>query len=175
MSTCSERKPLSLMFREEETLNYSEVNSDGDYYICVGSNTDLREKCRAVAEAFGGIADCIENALWELLDWLNAYETLTIGEVREEGWYTPAHYCYSDPAAAYDSEGGITEAVVDTDTEDQLLETLRTAITEAINGMEADEVVPHVVAETLRICEPTISRWYTEGILEFDGDDIHED
>lgn len=177
MSSTSETMTLNIKVDSVETKAYSKYR-DYSYYIIIGNCTALRERCRAVAEAFGGNANVVESALVSLLDWMSNDDAYKGGKVYEDGWYEPPHFCYSDPAAACDSDGGITEAKVDTDNFDDLCETFVTAITEAIKGMDDDTDNDWVTAEeadTLRVCKHSIAAWLADEVLKFDGKDIHEE
>lgn len=173
MSSTSETLTLNVkVVGSVETESYTAYIGD-NYYIKIGNCTALRERCRAVAEAFGGNANVVESALVALLDWMYDDEPYEVGTVHEEGWTEPPHYCYSDPAAAYDGDGGIYEATVDTDYFEDLVETFDIALTEAIKGIE--NALTAEEADTLQVCKPYIAEWLADEVLQFDGSDIHED
>lgn len=174
-----EMKTLSLKFtyNEVEYGAYSTYEY-GDYFLVLGNCTALRERCRAVAEANGGDADHVESMLRSLMEWLFDNDYMDVGSVLEEGWYTPAYYCHSDPAAACDSDGGIAEATVLAGSRHDLYPLFQGTVHTAIEGMVSDvdnEWLTAEAASTLRICENQIAEWMTAVVLSFNGRDIHEE
>ena len=106
MSTTTETQRLYYGFSKDELAYPSRIDRDrwDNYVITISNGTELREHCRAIAEAENANADCIEHALGELFSWLSDGDHEEVGTVEEEGWYEPPRYNYADPAAACDAD-----------------------------------------------------------------------
>lgn len=177
-TTTTDTQRLYYGFSKDELAYPSRIDRDrwDNYVITISNGTELREHCRAIAEAEHANADRIEHALGELFSWLGDGDHEEVGTVEEEGWYEPPHYNYADPSAAYDAEGGLTSAVVKL-----TYPTADTAggayhiLDEVIGFMLDDEVIDSEEEIALRTCQKFISRWVAEKVHEFDRQDVHED
>ncbi len=150
-----------------------EKDSHDDYVISIGNCTELREHCRAIAEANGANADRVETALAALIDWMADGDDEEVGVVEEDGWYEPPHYNYADPAAATDADGETTSATVDVQSSDDDIEGgAYHNLEEVIGFMHDDEVVDSEEEKVLRVCLPFIARWVVIQVNSWDGKDV---
>ena len=69
MSTTTDTQRLYYGFSKDELAYPSRIDRDrwDNYVITISNGTELREHCRAIAEAENANADCIEHALGERL------------------------------------------------------------------------------------------------------------
>jgi len=176
MSTTTETQRLFYEFSKTELNSPTMIERDSwdDYIITISNCTELREHCRAIAEAGNANADRVEHALGELFSWLSDDDQEEVGTVEEIGWYEPPQYNYADPAAACDADGDITSAVVSLtysteDTADGAYHIIDTAI----DYMLDDELIDSEEEIVLRTCQKFISRWVAEKVHEYDQRDVH--
>ena len=174
MTNTSETQRLYYGFTAEptETADISKDKWD-NYIITVGNCTELRECCRAVAEAENANADRVETSLASLFEWLDSFDHEEVGSVEEEGWYEPPHYSWADPAAACDADGEITSATVKmTYRFEDTYGGIYHNIDEAIDLMYGDEVIDDEQEILLKSLRNRIALWVADKIYDFEGDDV---
>lgn len=175
MENTSNKERLYYIFAAGLADNPSSVEKDShdDYVIYIGNSTELREHCRAIAEANGANADRVETAIALLVDWMADGDFEEVGVVEEEGWYEPPHYNYADPAAACDADGDTTSATVDVHCSDDDIEGgAYHNLEEVIGFMYHDDVVDDEEEKVLRVCLPFIARWVAIQVNRWDGNDV---
>jgi len=175
MSTTTETQRLYYGFSKTELAYPSRIDRDNwdNYVITIGNSTELREHCRAIAEANGANADRVETAIASLVNWMADGDFEEVGVVEEEGWYEPPHYNYADPAAACDADGDTTSATVDVQSSDDDIEGgAYHNLEEVIGFMHEDEVIDGEEEKVLRVCLHFIARWVVIQVNHWDGKDV---
>ncbi len=162
-------------------------NETSHYQLLVENSPRLRE-------LFSGYGR--PETVGYVLDWLmkcmdETCETYEVGKVTENGWSTPPHYNFADPAAAYPGDGETTSAEVTLygGIEDGMAEDVRYALCEMADddayGLSASDAVARIIEQTpdapegfgdtlARIAADFAGRVSAELYGSLDGEDVLE-
>lgn len=166
----TETKKLYMRYDGEPYMGGTVEFDINPYVIYISNTTEVREHCRAIAEANGADAGQVETALAKLFTWLHGNTQDEVGTVDENSWYEHPRLNYADPAASTDAEGGVTEAVARLDsTVDDLVDGIGCDIETAVGRMVNDSVISKAESTVIEVCAEFMTRFFAEKVGAFEG------